>query len=292
MDLRQLNYFLKVCDEKSFSKAAIKNFITQQGISRSIQELEKELGVQLFDRTTRGVNLSAYGHEIEKDMRQMFAIWGNIVEKIDVLKCDKLNTLRLAAALGTISAISYDLIPAFQERHHEVILEVSELPDNQVDQALSGNLADIVLTIGPVVQEEIEKILLKTHHPRVLVNISNPLAQKDVISYSDLVDEPLFMINDQFKVYHNFTMRCEENGLVPNIVFTTGDIRMVHRMVRQNKGIGLTIDFITEDFQTPYVRDIEFIDSTFTWDVFLAWKIGSQMSPVCQKFIHHIKSYL
>lgn len=87
-------------------------------------------------------------------------------------------------------------------------------------------------------------------------------------------------------------MRCEQNGLVSNIVFTTGDIRMVHRMVRLNKGIGLTIDFITEDFQTPYVCDIEFIDSTFTWDVFLAWKIGSQMSPVCQKFIRHIQSYL
>ena len=77
MEFLNLYYFLQLCEEKNYSSAAGKLYITQQALSKSIKALEKELGAALFTKTPQGIRLTAYGEEVYpicKDMIQHFEV--------------------------------------------------------------------------------------------------------------------------------------------------------------------------------------------------------------------------
>jgi DNA-binding transcriptional LysR family regulator len=79
LDIRTLRYFVTVADELSFTRAAEKLFVAQQGISRDIRKLESQLGTTLFDRTTRRVSLTSDGERLLAEARELLAVHDRIV---------------------------------------------------------------------------------------------------------------------------------------------------------------------------------------------------------------------
>ena len=95
MNIKQCETFLRLVEEGSISKAAQKMFFSKQGLSRAIQSLENELGVQLFLRTSSGITLSHDGERILPEMKQIVESSYSILKKCNVTDCNKLNILFL-----------------------------------------------------------------------------------------------------------------------------------------------------------------------------------------------------
>ena len=82
MDLTKLKYFLRICEENNISKAAQGLFLTQQGLSKAIISLEKELTVPLFYRTSEGMVLTKYGEAIKEEAQRILSSENKMRESI------------------------------------------------------------------------------------------------------------------------------------------------------------------------------------------------------------------
>lgn len=272
MDIKYLTYFIQVCEDKNFSKAAHHLFITQQGLSNAIRTLEGTLGLPLFIRHPKGVELTSFGKALEPQARALIQQWQFFNQQAEQLKKGITNVLYLTVSLGTLNALSYEGILRFQKAFPKTQLVIKDVADHVASSALLANEAEATLTVGKIAHPEVTSFFIHSYQPMLIVPKNHRLANKPTIRYEDLSGETLFIINEQFNIYHEFLSRCHHVGVTPFIGLTTSDIRMIHTLVNEERGIGLTIDFVIQDFQHQNIIGIPFEDASFTWDVYFSTK--------------------
>jgi DNA-binding transcriptional LysR family regulator len=141
MELRQLRYFLVVADELHFARAAERLHITQPPLTVAVRRLERELGVRLFDRTTRRVTLTAAGQAFRDRIQVAVADIDDAAGDVADVAAGKSGKIRV----GFVSSASYTTVPeairAFRQHRPRVDLVLHPLTSGeQVEQLLDGNL--------------------------------------------------------------------------------------------------------------------------------------------------------
>ncbi|BCF97904.1 isoleucine biosynthesis transcriptional activator [Paraburkholderia sp. PGU19] len=149
-DLRQLRYFVTVAEEKHFGRAAARLSMTQPPLSQAIRALEDTLGVELFARTKRSVELTSVGADLLPEVRRLLAGAEGLRPLAQSLARGEAGVLSLAF----VSTADYGLLPPllreFGSRHPRVRLELLEATsDVQIDELVAGRV-DAGLVIGPL----------------------------------------------------------------------------------------------------------------------------------------------
>lgn len=149
-DLRQLRYFVTVAEEKHFGRAAARLSMTQPPLSQAIRALEETLGVELFARTKRSVELTSVGADLLPEVRRLLAGAEGLRPLAQSLARGEAGVLSLAF----VSTADYGLLPPllreFGARHPRVRLELLEATsDVQIDELVAGRV-DAGLVIGPL----------------------------------------------------------------------------------------------------------------------------------------------
>ncbi|GJH02982.1 LysR family transcriptional regulator [Paraburkholderia terrae] len=149
-DLRQLRYFVTVAEEKHFGRAAARLSMTQPPLSQAIRALEETLGVELFARTKRSVELTSVGADLLPEVRRLLAAAEGLRPLAQSLARGEAGVLSLAF----VSTADYGLLPPllreFGARHPRVRLELLEATsDVQIDELVAGRV-DAGLVIGPL----------------------------------------------------------------------------------------------------------------------------------------------
>lgn len=291
MDIKQLRYFLQICKDESFSKAAKNLYITQQGLSRAIKSLEESIQTPLFYRNVNGVILTEYGKYLKSQSMNILDQFDSFLSDISKMSNLESEKLSVGFSFGALNALSTDLIYNFQKAYPKIQLDIQEYPDYYCEKnVLNGNL-DIALTIGPIDQAAFHSKVIKTQYPCILINEKNPLCQKSIIDFEDLSNENFIITNDKFKMHHNFIDKCREAGFEPNIVLSTAEIYLVHKLSRLNKGLGISIDFVVTDINYPNVYPIPFSDKSFVWEINLIYKKDSFLSGAGRIFSDYVMNY-
>ncbi|RDJ99413.1 LysR family transcriptional regulator [Paraburkholderia lacunae] len=149
-DLRQLRYFVTVAEEKHFGRAAARLSMTQPPLSQAIRALEETLGVELFARTKRSVELTPVGADLLPEVQRLLASAEGLRPLAQSLARGEAGVLSLAF----VSTADYGLLPLllrdFGARHPRVRLELTEATsDVQVDELVAGRI-DAGLVIAPL----------------------------------------------------------------------------------------------------------------------------------------------
>ncbi|WP_409227173.1 LysR family transcriptional regulator [Gudongella sp. SC589] len=291
MDINKLRYFLKICEETNISKAASGLFISQQGLSKSIISLENELKVPLFYRTAEGMILTKYGSAIKEYAEEIVSNEAKILETIDGLKNPEKQPLKVFFALGVLNSLPVDFIDQFTYNHPDIDFSYMEYPDNMCHQAVLDNEDCLGIVLGPTDDSTFSCELLKRHTPHAIVNNTHPLASRDSLSLEDLHQENVITINEDFQMYHNFLQACRTKGVSPNIVHTTGEIFVTYKMSSLDRGIGISVDFVSEDLSFSNVKSIPIICDIFTWDVTVIAKKDKALGWAGENFVKYLKSY-
>jgi DNA-binding transcriptional LysR family regulator len=198
VELRHLRYFVAVAEEKHFGRAAEKLHISQPPLSQQIQQLEDELGVKLFERTSRGVSLTAAGDAFLGEARAVLATMEQALESVE-------QTRR--GAQGLLRAAPPDIQPAidrfqaalaeFARRRAGVQIDIVPVPRTQ--QAIAVMAREIDVGFGRAVETAdyqpgiaAEPLFDDPLH-FVLVSATSPLARKSSLTAADLRDVPVFM---------------------------------------------------------------------------------------------------
>lgn len=191
MELRQLRQFTVLAETLNFRAAAERLHIAQPPLSVSIRKLEEELGIALFDRSSRGVQLTDAGHAALVDARKALFHASEAARVARATKHGMAGRLRI----GFVGSAKYAMLPQllrpFRAAYGEVVLELSERSNGDIVSALSGNELDIGLIRVPFAQ--VNDIRYETVEEDVFVVAlpeGHPLTAKDRIAVDDLIDEP------------------------------------------------------------------------------------------------------
>jgi DNA-binding transcriptional LysR family regulator len=194
VELRHFRYFLAVAEELHFGRAASRLQIAQPALSQQIQKLEREIGVTLFHRTKRQVELSAAGQAMLRPARQALVEAEAAVEEAQRAARGETGHLRI----GFVESAAMTFVPRavgrFSADHPEVGLSLSELSvDAQVDGLRSG-LLDIGILRLPTATEGLALAALGDEGLVVAVPDSHPLAGRKRVGARALAGEPLILL--------------------------------------------------------------------------------------------------
>lgn len=292
MDTKELKSFLQVYEDKSITKAAKSLFISPQGLSKSIKSLEDELGVVLFYRTPGGIIPTEYGIALKQKAHHIMTEMQVIQLEFDKLsECTKGN-ITVASAYGILSALSPDCIFEFKRANPMIDFSVVEYTDKCAEVAVWSGDADVGLTIGPVDEQHFDCMLLKKFRVMLLVCKTHSLAKRKMVDFTDLKNEVFILESREFKLYHNMVGKCRDAGFEPKILFETTEISLSHKLYNQEKGISVTVDFVTQDIVLDNVVALPFRDNSFTWDVYLITKKDSSYMNEVDVFKKHIEKWV
>jgi DNA-binding transcriptional LysR family regulator len=189
MELRQLRYFVAVAEEQHFSRAAHRLHIAQPAVSQQVRRLERELTVQLLERTTRSVELTDAGRVLLDEARRVLADADRAVLAVHEAADGTTGLLRMGFVSSAALRIVPTLVLAMQQRWPRVRLELQEgTTDLQLDRIRQGTLdVGVVREMEPAPDLAVVAI---AREPLVLaVPDNHPLAARTTTRIADLAGE-------------------------------------------------------------------------------------------------------
>ncbi|MFE3541527.1 LysR family transcriptional regulator [Nocardia sp. NPDC059177] len=195
MELRQLAYFVAVCEELSFSRAANRCFISQSAISHQIARLERDLGAQLFERTTRAVVPTDATMRLLPLAKQMLSLESAIRAAVRTTG----PRVRLAANMS-FAAPALSAIAAARAAHPDAEIEYVIKPFRQRINAVADGDCDLALIRGSVEQPGLAVEQLWVEDLVIAISSSHPLAERGAVTLADLAPYPLLLPPEQEQV--------------------------------------------------------------------------------------------
>ena len=292
MNFRDLTIYQTVVREKSITKASRLLYMTPQGVSKVIKNLEGELNCTLLVRTLNGMELTESGRCFEEYVTESVERFQLMKNKLLHIEQKKHGVVDLLSAYGILRLVTPECIWAFQKKYPEIIFHYREFPDRQVErlfQELEGNVA---FTVAGFEEDLYDVTELEAFPIRLLVNEKHPLSRNRSVTIRDLKGQPLYIESSEFQIHHLIKEKCRQAGFEPNIVFATSGFSLCHKMVKANKGISVTVDFIFEDMKMDGLVKIPFSDGEYEWKVCMLTRKDEMVGQAVELFQRHVKDWI
>ncbi|MEW6737773.1 MAG: LysR substrate-binding domain-containing protein [Acidobacteriota bacterium] len=242
MELRLLKYFVTVAQELHFGRAAERLHISQPPLSQQIQQLENELGVELFMRTKRRVELTEPGRYFLAQAKAILAQTEQAMSQVRRVARGEIGQLKM----GLVGSATYqDIIPAalriFRQRYPEVAVTLFEMTSVQQLQALYARQLDIGF-LRPSSQEKRLVFDSVIKEPLLVALSSNhPLASKREIKLKELATYPFIMVmRERGQGYYDQIIKlCRQAGFTPNVIQEAMELQTEITLI--SAGFGLSI---------------------------------------------------
>lgn len=187
MDLRQLEYFVAVAEEQSFTRAAARVNITQSGISAQIRQLERELGAALIDRSTRVATLTVAGEAALAHAREALAAARATAEAVGEVTGVIRGRLRIGMVSGCTVTALFEALAGFHHAHPGVELLLSEgRSDELVDDVRRARLDLALVGVAVTAPSDLASLTIVREGLVALVSPDDPLAASGRIGVDDL----------------------------------------------------------------------------------------------------------
>ncbi len=283
MDLKQMQYFVKVCELQSIAGAADALYISRQGLNMSILRMEEELGCKLFTRTQKGVKPTDAGEYFLPRAKNILREYAQCEDYFRGTR-QKRETLTLYSAMGAMSEFGNRLVNHFSKEFPSIEVSVVELPDYAVDEKIKSGVGEIAYGTSPVNEEVFERIPLFSSKICMVVKQDHPYAQYTMATIDMLRDTPFFIIGEHCKVNEVVTSLCTENGFSPIIPFETTEVCTVHRLVQEQGGVGVAVESYSRSAGEPDLVILPFREPRMVWSVSLIWRRGAELSRAANAF--------
>lgn len=291
MELRQLQYFLAVAQELNFSQAARRLNMAQPPLTRQIRQLEQELGVQLFERNSRRVELTEVGSVFVEEARRILE---QVEQSITITqRASRGEVGRLVIAFEGSSA--YDVIPlslkAYRERFPDVEVVVLGMTTNQQVEALHNSQIQLGFVVPPL-QGQVEDLELEAIIQAPLIVAlpeSHPLAAKSIIKVRSLAQEALIIgqRHSGCGFYDQVIAACRRAGFSPIIGQEVNEMQVLLGLVAAGFGVAILPES-AKQFQRSGVVYRELQPASSEVALAIAWRRDDQF-PALHNFLSIIR---
>ena len=240
MTITQIKYVLSVNKHRNFTIAAEKCFVTQPTLSMQIQKLEEELGVKIFNRKKKPIELTEIGSKIVIQAKSILDEANRMQDIIDQHK----GYIGGEFKLGIIPTVAPTLLPLFLKTfiksYPEIQLIVEENTTDQLIKKLKNNQIDCAIAATPLQDENLKEIVLYFEPFVGYLNENHPSLPKKQITLSDIESDTILLLNDGH-CFRNSVINLCKNKTDHNQTFylESGSFETLTRLVDQNIGITL-----------------------------------------------------
>ena len=291
MEIRVLRYFLTVVREESITRASEVLHITQPTLSRQLAQMEKEVGVKLFDRGARKIKLTNEGILLRRRAEEIL----QLVDKTEKELAEQEEQVEGRVSIGCGETSSVQLLPepidAFRQKYPRVTFDIFTATADMVKDQMDKGLLDIGLLLEPVDMEKYSFIRLsKRERWVVLMRPDDPLSEKDAVTAKDLAQLPLILprrMNIRSELASWFGGYYEKL----NVVFTSNLSTNSAIMVNGGLAYSLVIEGAVPFWDQSKITYRPLVPPLETTSV-LAWRRGQPFSLAATKFIEHMQCLL
>lgn len=289
LDLRHMRCFIVVAEELHFRRAAERLGLAQPALSRTIRDLENDLGVVLFERSNRFVRMTKAGQAFLESSKSILNAVDHAIENTRRVSEGNIGSLRIAYTDLAIAGPLPRIFRTLGSEHPDIAFQFhNDVSIHQV-RNLEDDLLDIGFITGPFTANGFEKLEICNEKFACIVYDEHPLAQRESISISELADED-FVHGSQKEwemFYSHFLPLCHRNGFSPRIV--QEGLTSIGIMGLVAAGVGITV--LTESVCNSLpigTKLIPISDGGAPIQTVAIWKID-KMDKTKRRFLNALK---
>jgi DNA-binding transcriptional LysR family regulator len=286
MELRHLRTISAVARHGSFSRAAEELHLAQSAVSQQVRRLERELGVEVFRRSSRSVELTAEG-EVILDYA------GRVLREVDGLHSELGELTGLVRGEVRIGGMyptgPYDLagmLAEFRARHPGVAINMVEDTQDDLLARLRADELDCAFTaVEPdTLGDEYAATLIWEEEFVVALPPAHPLAARDHVTFEQLAGEDLIAYRENSALRRRLERTMADQGLAPRNAFICTEMAAVRALVSKGLGLAVIPRSVAEQEGPPIaLRPIG--PEPFTWPVALVWRAARRQPAAAKAFL-------
>ncbi|MEZ5428459.1 MAG: LysR family transcriptional regulator [Pyrinomonadaceae bacterium] len=287
MDIRQLKAFVAISETKTFTAGAKRLNITQAAISMQIQQLEKEIGLPLFTRTSRRVIITEAGEHLLRRARKILSEHDAALAEIAEIAGAEHGRLRLGSASAMFATAQLPgILEKLKEKFPQCEITVfSGTSQTLVDKILHNEI-DIAFVSLPVENTNILTEMLFSDEIVAIAHPSHPLAKKKTISAKRLGEEELILGEQGGNTRRMIDDFFDSANVKPNVVMELSRQEAINKMVENRMGVGISgTKYIAGEIADGKLISWKIEGASIKWDLGLARLRGGYNSPIVKEFL-------
>lgn len=286
--LRQLQYFVAVCEAGTVSGAAHTISVSQSAVTDAIKDLEEDLGVALFERHRRGLFITNRGHQF---YRHAARILGNVSDARRSFNEEPQpggGTLHLGVTSLVAGYILSDLLARYRRAQPTVSVTAIEDNGDYLEHLLIGGELDVAVMVIANLRDRtaLQAEIFETSPYRLWLPLGHRLVAADIINISDLAKEPLIMLTVD-ETEENTGKLLSAFGTRPHVAFRTRSVEAVRSLVATGAGIALLPDLVYRPWslEGDRIESRDVSGSLPVVQVGMVWRRGSGLPQAARDFI-------
>lgn len=283
MDIRQLKYFLAVAEEGLVTKAADRLHITQSPLSQQMILLEKELGVQLLQRTKKHIGLTEAGYVLKRKAEQILDLTQSAMNEVR----ETANGIRGKLTIGIINSSGRLLLPevirSFHQTYPLVSFDLRQGDTQHILELLNSHLIDIGFVRLPVDSSLYDYVTVPTEGMVMVAHSQVTAIEDEELPLIHLKDQPLLIHRRYETIIFDY---FHQNGFEPNILCTSDEIVPLLTWSLRGLGIAIVPEFATNLLSNPSLIIKKIIKPVVTTSSALIWRKNEVLSATVTHFIN------
>jgi DNA-binding transcriptional LysR family regulator len=286
MELRHLRTIAAVARHGSFTKAAEELYLAQSAISQQIRRLESELGVEVFRRSSRRVELTAEGRVILGYAQRVLAEVDGLHSELEELSGLLRGQLRIGGVYPTGPYDLFGMLADFRAEHPGVAIHMLEDTQDGVLEALRADDLDCAFTaLNPdTLGNEFAATLLWEEEIVVALPVGHPLCGREQVTFDELAAEDLIAYRENSALRRRLERTMADRGLEPRNAFVCTEMGAVRGLASKGLGVAVIPRSIAEQPGPPIeLRPIG--PERLTWPIALVWRASRRQTPAGKAFL-------
>jgi DNA-binding transcriptional LysR family regulator len=295
MDMRQLKYFLTIAQEGQVTRAAKLLNMEQPPLSRQLKLMEEELGVKLFDRGGKGLQLTASGELLKQKAEALLLQFDESLREVKGMEEGAGGVLSIGSVVSCISLLP-KRIEQFREKYPQVTFKISEGDHFYLGEQLEKRAIDLIVARLPFEAQthpQQYSILPLPSDPFVAVSPSSwsEYEGKQTLHMKELAHFPFLTLKtDKTTRMHEQVMsECKRHGFEPNIICECSSVAIIMSLIAG--GIGATVfpKSVMSSFPSTVIKMLDIEDADFQSDVGILWLKDHYLPARTKQFIESFR---
>ncbi len=291
MDIKHLQYFIEVSRLKSFSKAAEHLYVTQPTISKMIRNLENELGVSLFARTSKRVELTDAGEVIFEQAKVIDKAFKDLEFQLENLTDLKKGNIHIGLPPMIGSLYFPDIIGGFHDEYPDISIQLFEYGAKRIEEEISKGDLDTGVVVLPVNEKIFDYFSFEKEEIKLVVSSSHRLSGQKEVKLEDLRDENFILFNEDFALHSRIISSCASAGFHPTIISESSQWDFIGKMAASKLGIALMPESICKDLNNN-VSVLTVTDPPIHWELAVIWRKDMYLSYAAREWLKYTKAKL
>lgn len=288
MQLRSLEVFVTVVEKNGFTKAAEALYVGQPALSKTIQKMEHELNVTLFDRSSKKILLTDEGKVLYEKSKEILAKVNSIPDSLHQLSEIISGEVRVGIPQIIGSVFFPKVAYTFLKKYPNVTLTTKEKGGVIIEKLVDQGELDIGFVVFPA-SNTLESETIYKDKFNVCVSANHPLANETEVCLEQLKNEKFILFDKSFALYHLINSYCFESGFSPNVAFQSTQWDLVLELVSAQLGIAIIPEKLTNKLNDINIKALSIKHPEMVWNIGIITKKNAYKSYALKKFIEVVK---